>query len=147
MDDFVNILFIFLISLMFKGESYSKIFSNLIYRNAWQTIYFFNYKANHLNLEKSTKFWKLAQNGHKFITSAIPATTLQGSQILTIALVTPPIPILKHLHPTLQILQFRMILSTWMHYILVGMYDRTTKKLQGKRSGKVKYRFLGEEDA
>ncbi|KAF6176687.1 hypothetical protein GIB67_034549 [Kingdonia uniflora] len=111
-------------------------------------IHFFNYKANHLNLEKRTKFWKLAQNGHKFITSAIPLATLLESQILMIARVTPPIPILKHLHPTLQISQFRMIISAWMHnYILVGMYGRTAKKIQGKRSGKVKHRFLGEEDA
>ncbi|KAF6134543.1 hypothetical protein GIB67_022283 [Kingdonia uniflora] len=67
-DDFVSISFIFLISLMFKGESYSKKFSNLISRNVWHTIHFFNYNANHLHLGKSTKFWKLAQNGHKFIT-------------------------------------------------------------------------------
>ncbi|KAF6138871.1 hypothetical protein GIB67_018602 [Kingdonia uniflora] len=102
-DDFVSISFIFLISLMFKGESYSKKISNLISRNVWQTIHFIKPKANHLNLGKRTKFWKLAQNGHKFITSAIPPATLLGSQILTIAQVTPPIPIPKHLHPALQI--------------------------------------------
>ncbi|KAF6140794.1 hypothetical protein GIB67_042207 [Kingdonia uniflora] len=121
-DNFVSISFIFIISL-------SKRFYNLISRNVWQTMHFFNYKANHLNLRKRTKFWKLAQNSHKFSISPISPATLLGSQILTIDRVTPPIPILKYLHPALQISQFQMILSTRMHhYILVGMYNRTTKK-------------------
>ncbi|KAF6167658.1 hypothetical protein GIB67_031241, partial [Kingdonia uniflora] len=48
-DDFVSISFIFIISL-------SKRFSNLIFRNVWQTIHFIKPKANHLNLGKRTKF-------------------------------------------------------------------------------------------
>ncbi|KAF6165276.1 hypothetical protein GIB67_042692, partial [Kingdonia uniflora] len=55
-DDFVSISFIFLISLLFKGESYSKRFSNLISRKVWQTIHFIKPKANHLNLGMRTKF-------------------------------------------------------------------------------------------